>query len=163
MNIRCIKESIWSLFMLEMQESAKYMSCKGRSCLSKLSYEDLKCFEWKTLLRKCSFISPCFWKLFLSYPQDNEHHYLSLAKKLGLIYGILMKRRSHILSQVQRVIAVAIAQENLYQKVKCSLSNKIVSFLLLAFFCTLLWKLLIYFVFEFLVQGILINQIHMYM
>lgn len=29
MNIRCLKVSIWSLFMLEMQESAKYMACKS--------------------------------------------------------------------------------------------------------------------------------------
>lgn len=60
---------------------------------------------------------------------DNEHHYLSLAMKLGLIHDIL-KKRSHILSQVQRVIAVGERS----RKSKMYISNKIVSSLLLTLF-----------------------------
>lgn len=48
---------------------------------------------------------------------DNEKHYIEASKEIGLIYGVLMKRRNHTLSRVQRVVTMAMAEENVYQKV----------------------------------------------
>lgn len=117
------------------------MACK--SCLSKLSYEDLKCFEWENI-KKMIFHHPRLLKTLLviftgENKVDNEHHYLFL--ELGLIYGILIKRRSHILSQVQRVIAVAIAQETFTKRYIDHYLIKLFHVCCLPF-CTILWKFL---------------------
>ena len=101
--------------LLKMQESAKYS--KSRSCLSILSYEDHKCFEWENIMLE----------MFLHQPSCHIHRrkqswWLTplpvLSKGTRPYLWNLMKRWSYVLSQVQRVIAVAIAQENIHQKVK---------------------------------------------
>ena len=41
---------------------------------------------------------------------------LKISKEIGLIYGVLM-RRCHNLSRIQRVVTMAMAEENVRQKV----------------------------------------------
>ena len=86
--------------MPDMQASLKYMTCKSRSFFSKLSYENLKCIEWQNIISKMIFHQPRLLKILpvISITEkkvDNEHHYLSLAMKLGLIHDILKKKKSY--------------------------------------------------------------------
>lgn len=122
MNIKCLRESLWALFMLEVEESAKYIACKRNSCLGLVTYDHLKCFEWENIIEEIYIYQPRLLQVLITISTgenklQDECHYKSAAKEIGLIYGILMKRRCHTLSQVQRVIALAIAQENVHQKV----------------------------------------------
>lgn len=47
---------------------------------------------------------------------QSDNHYSSITKEFGLIYGILMKRRYKDLSRIQRVMAMALADEKVHQK-----------------------------------------------
>jgi hypothetical protein len=121
MNIKSLRESLWSLFMLEIEDSAKKMACKKNSCLGQLSYDDLRCFERESIIEEMFIHQPRLLQVLITISAgetkvQDECLYKLAAKELGLIYGILMKR-CHILSRVQRVIALAIAQENVHQKV----------------------------------------------
>jgi hypothetical protein len=49
--------------------------------------------------------------------QNDEKHYVEASKEIGLIYGVLMKRRCQNLSRIQRVVTMAMAEENVHQKV----------------------------------------------
>lgn len=63
--------------------------------------------------------------------RDNNQHYRETTKELGLVYGILMKRRCHVLSGIQRVIAMAMADENVHQKVSKTLKSLFIDLILL--------------------------------
>lgn len=144
MNIKSLRESLWALFKLEVEESAKYIACKKNSCLGQVMYDNLRCFEWENIIEEMFIHQPRLLQVLVTVSTgenklNDECHYKSAAKEIGLIYGILMKRRCHTLSQVQRVIALAIAQENVHQKVN-ETNLKIVSCLLTFSSCIIFFK-----------------------
>jgi hypothetical protein len=128
MNVKALKNCLWSLFMDELAESAKYMCQKKRSYLSQIDYDALQCFEWegiieemfthqRQLLQVLVTASTCARKTV------KDDHYSDIAKEIGLIYGILMKRRCNSLSRVQRVVSITLAEECVHQKVRILMNN----------------------------------------
>jgi hypothetical protein len=117
-----LKECLWSLFVDEIDESANHLTQKGNSYLGHLEYQDLRFFEWNDVIQEMYTHQPRLLEVLLSVTTgkkkcENDQHYRESVKELGLVYGVLMKRRCHILSRIQRVTAMVLANENVHQKV----------------------------------------------
>lgn len=79
-------------------------------------------FNWLYITNEMLRFQPLLMDVLLSVSTprrniDNDDHYKSSIPELGLIYGILMKRRYKDLSRIQRFIAIALADEKVHQKV----------------------------------------------
>lgn len=90
--------------------------------LNSTSNENLVNFNWLCITNEMLRFQPLLMDVLLSVSTprrniDNDDHYKSSIPELGLIYGILMKRRYKDLSRIQRLIAIALTDEKVHQKV----------------------------------------------
>lgn len=124
MNIKTLKECIWTLFLLEIEEDARYMCEKRRSYLSQGNFDGLRLFQWVGVIQEMSLYQPRLLDVLTTLgtncnqlSSNDQQHFKALAKEVGMIYGILMKRRNHFLSRIQRVVSMTLSDENVHQKV----------------------------------------------
>ena len=100
---------------------ARECSTKGSALCSK-QYQNLKEFKWvdimDELMVKQSFLAEVLLAVTLpSGKIGNTKATEALVPVLGTVYGILMKQRFHELSAVQKVVSIALANEQTHQKV----------------------------------------------
>lgn len=99
------------------------MCIKGHSYLSQIDFEAMRTFQWEKIVEEMYVQQRQLLQVLLtvctsSNKSEDDQHYLHAGKEVGLIYGILMKRRCNKLSRVQRVVSISLADERVHQKVK---------------------------------------------
>lgn len=114
---------LWKLFFAEIHENTKYMCIKGHSYLSQIDFETFRSFQLGKIIEEMYVQQRQLLQVLLTVctstnKSEDEEHYMHVVKEVGLMYGILMKRRSNALSRVQRVVSISLADEGLHQKVK---------------------------------------------
>lgn len=114
---------LWKLFFAEIHENKKYMCIKGHSYLSQIDFEAFRSFQLGKIIEEMYVQQRQLLQVLLTVctstnKSENDEHYMHVVKEVGLMYGILMKRRSNALSRVQRVVSISLADEGLHQKVK---------------------------------------------
>lgn len=117
-----LRQSLWMLFLQKIEDDAKCITEKRLTYLNSTSNENLVNFNWLCITNEMLRFQPLLMDVLLSVSTprrniDNDDHYKSSNPELGLIYGILMKRRYKDLSRIQRFIAIALADEKVHQKV----------------------------------------------
>lgn len=110
------------LFQQKFEDDANCITEKRLTYLNSTSNENLVNFNWLCITNEMLRFQPLLMDVLLavSTPRRNidiDDHYKSSISELGLIYGILMKRRYKDLSRIQRFIAIALADEKVHQKV----------------------------------------------
>lgn len=109
-EIKDLREAIWQCFILEIEESSKYLTQRHFSYLGSNTYEDLLTFRWECVVQEMLDHNPLLLETLLAVclPRKsmNEPHFDVIYPEIGTVYGILMKRRCNDLSRVQRVISV---------------------------------------------------------
>ena len=96
------------------------MCTKGHSYLSKIDFEGIRNFQWEKNIEEMYVQQRQLLQVLLTVctnKSENDQHFMQTGKELGLIYGILMKRRCKKLSRVQRVVSISLADERVHQKV----------------------------------------------
>lgn len=116
-----MKNALWRLFLQEIEEDAQVMTERKLTCLSNTYYEGLAQFDWFCVVEEMLRFQPLLTDVLLAVSTSkkniqSDNHYSSITKEFGLIYGILMKRRYKDLSRIQRVMAMALADEKVHQK-----------------------------------------------
>ena len=116
-----LKNSLWRLFLIELEEDARVLTERKLSYLSNTTYEGLAQFDWFYVVEEMLRYQPLLTDVLLAVSTSRKNiqsndHYNSISKELGLIYGILMKRCYKDLSRIQRVMAMALADEKVHQK-----------------------------------------------
>lgn len=118
-----LRQSLWMLFLQKkIEDDAKCITEKRLTYLNSTSNENLVNFNWLCITNEMLRFQPLLLDVLLSVSTpsrniDNDDQYKSSIPELGLIYGILMKRRYKDLSRIQHFIAIALADEKLHQKV----------------------------------------------
>lgn len=130
-EIKDLREAIWQCFILEIEESSKYLTQRHFSYLGSNTYEDLLTFRWECVVQEMLDHNPLLLETLLAVclPRKsmNEPHFDVIYPEIGTVYGILMKRRCKDLSRVQRVISMSLAEEKVHQKVfyNCLINNEL--------------------------------------
>lgn len=95
-----LRNQIWKCFLLEIQESAKYMTQRRYSYLSDTTYEGLLAFKWSDVVKEMEQFNPLLLEVLLAVcvNQKVEKDMAKLVPELGIIYGILMKRRFKVIN-----------------------------------------------------------------
>jgi hypothetical protein len=121
MGIVPIGEELKNLTLFDLEMEARECANKG-SALYLKNFEHLMKFSWeniiKELVEKQSFLAEVL--LTMTLPQQKIGETTSteaLVPVLGTTYAMLMKQRYHALSGVQKMISVALANEQTHQKV----------------------------------------------
>jgi hypothetical protein len=124
MNVKTLKECIWTLFLLELCEDATHMCQKRQSYLSHVDFDGLRLFQWVGVIEEMALYQPRLLDVLTTLATNNnqlssgnQQHFKGLAREVGMVYGILMKRRCHFLSRIQRVVSMTLSDENVHQKV----------------------------------------------
>lgn len=117
-----LRESLWNLFMLKIEDDSKYLTQRKLSYLNHTDFDGLTSFDWNCVLKEMLDLNPLLVDVLLaiSTSRKKQHqlqHYKDIIPEFGLMYGILMKRRFKDLSRVQRTITVALSNEIVHQKV----------------------------------------------
>ncbi|KAL5004258.1 hypothetical protein ScPMuIL_017714 [Solemya velum] len=121
-NVRHLKDFLWFLFLEEVERNAQCV-CKNKSnYLRRTDYDSLVNFDWCYIVDEMLLKQPLLTDILLAACTEPKKlgktvHFDKIMKELGLIYGILMKRRLITLSRVQRVIAMSLANEKVNVKV----------------------------------------------
>ncbi|KAL5008521.1 hypothetical protein ScPMuIL_014102 [Solemya velum] len=121
-NVRHLKDFLWLLFLEEVERNAQCV-CKNKSnYLRRTDYDSLVNFDWCYIVDEMLLKQPLLTDILLAACTEPKKlgktvHFDKIMKELGLIYGILMKRRLITLSRVQRVIAMSLANEKVNVKV----------------------------------------------
>lgn len=123
LEVNAFKMCLWKLFLAEIHENTKYMCIKGHSYLSQLDFEALRSFQWEKIIEEMYVQQRQLLQVLLNVctstnKSEDDEHYMHVVKEVGLMYGILMKRRCNSLSRVQRVVSISLADERVHQKVK---------------------------------------------
>lgn len=123
LEVKAFKMCLWKLFLAEIHENTKYMCIKGHSYLSQLDFEALRSFQWEKIIEEMYVQQRQLLQVLLNVctstnKSEDDEHYMHVVKEVGLMYGILMKRRCNSLSRVQRVVSISLADERVHQKVK---------------------------------------------
>lgn len=130
-DIKDLREAIWQCFILEIDESSKYLTQRHFSYLGSNTYEDLLTFRWECVVQEMLDHNPLLLETLLAVclPRKsmNGPHFDVIYPEIGTVYGILMKRRCKDLSRVQRVISMSLAEEKVHQKVfyNCLINNEL--------------------------------------
>ena len=90
-----LKNSLWRLFLIG---DARVLTERKLSYLSNTTYEGLAQFDWSYVGEEMLRYQPLLTDVLLAVSTSRKNiqsndHYNSISKELGLIYGILMKRR----------------------------------------------------------------------
>ena len=93
-----LKNSLWRLFLIDLEEDARVLTERKLSYLSNTTYEGLAQFDWSYVGEEMLRYQPLLTDVLLAVSTSRKNiqsndHYNSISKELGLIYGILMKRR----------------------------------------------------------------------
>lgn len=122
LEVKAFKMCLWKLFFAEIHENTKYMCIKGHSYLSQIDFEAFRSFQLGNIIEEMYVQQRQLLQVLLTVctstnKSEDDEHYMHVVKEVGLMYGILMKRRSNALSRVQRVVSISLADEGLHQKV----------------------------------------------
>ena len=120
LDIEVFKSCLWRLFLEEIQENTKYMCITGHSYLSEIDFEGMRNFQWEKIIEEMYVQQRQLLQVLLTVctnKSEDDQHFMQTGKELGLIYGILMKRRCKKLSRVQRIVSIALADERVHQKI----------------------------------------------
>ena len=83
------------------------MCITGHSYLSEIDFEGMRNFQWEKIIEEMYVQQRQLLQVLLTVctnKSEDDQHFKQTGKELGLIYGILMKRRCKKLSRVQRVV-----------------------------------------------------------
>lgn len=123
LEVNAFKMCLWKLFFAEIHENTKYMCIKGHSYLSQIDFEASRSFQWEKIIEEMYVQQRQLLQVLLTVctstnKSEDDEHYMHVVKEVGLMCGILMKRRCNSLSRVQRVVSISLADERVHQKVK---------------------------------------------
>ena len=96
------------------------MCITGHSYLSEIDFEGMRNFQWEKIIEEMYVQQRQLLQVLLTVctnKSEDDQHFMQTGKELGLIYGILMKRRCKKLSRVQRVVSICLADERVHQKI----------------------------------------------
>lgn len=91
------------------------------SYLIENDYSSMTSFSWSKILEEMKTRHPILLRFLLAVCSPNtdpEKIPESMAPVLGMVYAILMQKRWHELSLVQRVISILLSMEHTHQKVQ---------------------------------------------
>ena len=74
----------------------KYMCIKGHSYLCEIDFEGMRNFQWEKIIEEMYVQQRQLLQVLLTVctnKSEDDQHLMQTGKELGLIYGILMKRR----------------------------------------------------------------------
>jgi hypothetical protein len=120
MDISPIREAINRILLSDLNSSAVNVT-NNKSVLFKKSFDELNTFQWNDIVDECVSSQPMLADIILTImtrqtvTTDNITE--DLVPKLGLLYAIMMQERYHKLSLVQRVLAIALKDEQTHEKV----------------------------------------------
>lgn len=121
MGIVPIEEELKNLTLFDLEMEARECANKG-SALYLKNFEHLMKFSWENIIKelvvKQSFLAEVLLTMTLPQQKIGETTSIeALVPVLGTTYAMLMKQRYHALSGVQKMISVALANEQTHQKV----------------------------------------------
>ena len=97
------------------------MCHRRRSYLGHVDYDGLRLFQWAGVIEEMVLNQTRLLDVLTAVATNRHEHsdsfFFDISREIGMVYGILMKRRSHFLTRIQRVVSMALSDESVHQKV----------------------------------------------